>query len=388
MKKLICSMTLAALLCGAAGAANAPYTVSAELSPNVPVRIGGIVQTFYNAQGNEVHPISYGGTTYVPIRAIGELMGKNVNWDASSQTATIGGVRTTPATQGTPDNTAVEQTITVQMRPDYTIVIDGVARTFRNVNGKVVDPLLYQGSIYLPIRAIGELMGMNVEWDATDGTVFLSGEVTDYDTNYSTGGATGTAAETAISMSRAREIALANAGLTADDVVFVECELSRDDGRLEYEIEFIRRTGSSYTEYDYEIDANTGAIRGMDRDAEHFHGSQTAASVTADRARQIALAEVPGATAANIRSFDMDSDDGRLEYEVTIWYNSTEYEFTIDASTGRIIEREADRENGWDDDRYDDWDDRYDDWDDRYDDRYDDDWDDRYDDDWDDRWDD
>ena len=271
MKKLICSMTLAALLCGAAGAANTPYTVSAELSPNVPVRIGGIVQTFYNAQGNEVHPISYGGTTYVPIRAIGELMGKNVNWDAASQTATIGGVRTTPATQGTPDNTAVEQTITVQMRPDYTIVIDGVARTFRNVNGKVVDPLLYQGSIYLPIRAIGELMGMNVEWDATDGTVFLSGEVTDYDTNYSTGGATGTAAETAISMSRAREIALANAGLTADDVVFVECELSRDDGRLEYEIEFIRRTGSSYTEYDYEIDANTGAIRGMDRDAEHFH---------------------------------------------------------------------------------------------------------------------
>ena len=72
----------------------------------------------------------------------------------------------------------------------------------------------------------------------------------------------------------------------------------------------------------------------------------------------------------------MDSDDGRLEYEVTIWYNSTEYEFTIDASTGRITEREADRENGWDDDRYDDWDDRYDDWDDRYDDDWDDRWDD------------
>ena len=73
--------------------------------------------------------------------------------------------------------------------------------------------------------------------------------------------------------------------VTADDVVFVECELGRDDGRLEYEIEFIRRTGSSYTEYDYEIDANTGAIVSTDRDAEHFHGSQTTASVTADRAQ-------------------------------------------------------------------------------------------------------
>ena len=100
------------------------------------------------------------------------------------------------------------------------------------MDGKVVDPLLYEGSIYLPLRAIGEMMGMNVEWDATDGTVFLSGEVTDYDTNYSTGGNTGTTTGAAISMSRAREIALANAGLTADDVVFVECELGRDNGRL------------------------------------------------------------------------------------------------------------------------------------------------------------
>ena len=368
MKKLICTMTLAALLCGAAGAAGTPYYAQARLRPDVPVRIGGIVQTFYDAQGNEVHPLNYGGTTYVPIRAVGELMGKNVNWDAANLTATIGGERTTPATQGTPDTTAVAQNITVLIRPDYTIVVDGVARTFRDVDGKVVDPLLYEGSIYLPLRAIGEMMGMNVEWDATDGTVFLSGEVTDYDTNYSTGGNTGTTTGAAISMSRAREIALANAGLTADDVVFVECELGRDNGRLEYEIEFIRRTGSSYTEYDYEIDANTGAIVSTDRDAEHFHGSQTTASVTADRARQIALAEVSGATASNIRDFDIDEDDGRLEYEVTIWYNGTEYEFTIDASTGRITERETDREDGWDDDRYDDdWDDRYDD-DERYDD--------------------
>lgn len=94
MKKLICTMTLAALLCGAAGAANAPYSVTAELSPNVPVRIDGIVQTFYNVQGEEVHPISYAGTTYVPIRAIGEIMGKNVNWDNTTNTATIAGERT------------------------------------------------------------------------------------------------------------------------------------------------------------------------------------------------------------------------------------------------------------------------------------------------------
>ena len=375
MKKTICALALAMLVTGSALAASGSYTVTAELSPNVPIRIDGIAQTFYNVQGEEVHPISYAGTTYVPIRAIGEIMGKNVNWDNTTNTATIGGERTTGATTGTPDTNATEQKITVQMRPDYTIVIDGTARTFRDVNGKVVDPLLYEGSIYLPLRAIGELMGMNVEWDATDGTVFLSGEVTDFDTNYPTGGTGSTAGNAKISMSEAYEIALNHAGRTADEVVIVERELSQDDGRLEYEIEFIYRSGSSYTEYDYEIDANTGAIVSNDRDAEHYRGTQTTASTSAERAKQIALNQVSGATASNIRDFDIDEDDGRLEYEIKIWHNGVEYEFTIDASTGNIIERETDRD---DDDRYDDdWDDRYDDDDDdRYDDDDDDDWDD------------
>ena len=37
MKKLICTMTLAALLCGAAGAAGTPYYAQARLRPDVPV---------------------------------------------------------------------------------------------------------------------------------------------------------------------------------------------------------------------------------------------------------------------------------------------------------------------------------------------------------------
>ena len=106
MKKLICTMTLAALLCGAASAANGSYTVSAELSPDITVKIDGVERIFYNAQGKEIHPISYAGTTYVPIRSIGELMDKNVNWDEATSTATIGGTRVTPDATGTPDRNA------------------------------------------------------------------------------------------------------------------------------------------------------------------------------------------------------------------------------------------------------------------------------------------
>ena len=122
---------------------------------------------------------------------------------------------------------------------------------------------------------------------------------------------------------------------------------------------------------------------------------------------------------------DYDLDDG--DYEVEFVLDGVEYEYEVDAYTGKVKEVDIDHRN---DDRYDDdWDDRFDDddwygdptgsdypgdsddwndddWDDRYDDDDwygdptgsdypgdsddwdDDDWDNRYDDDWDDRFDD
>ena len=61
-------------------------------------------------------------------------------------------------------------------------------------------------------------------------------------------------------------------------------------------------------------------------------------------AKEIALAEVPGATASDIYEFETDRDDGRLEYEGTIYYNGTEYDFTIDGYSGAI--------RGWDVERH------------------------------------
>ena len=92
---------------------------------------------------------------------------------------------------------------------------------------------------------------------------------------------------------------------------------------------------------------------------------------------------------------DYDLDDG--DYEVEFILDGVEYEYEVDAYTGKVKEVDIDHRN---DDRYDDdWDDRFDD-DDWYgdptgsdypgdsDDWDDDDWDNRYDDDWDDRFDD
>lgn len=345
IQTIACAMALsAALTVGASAATN----VTATMRPDVTVRIDGIARDFYNAQGKEVHPILYNGTTYIPLRAIGELMGKNVNWDQATGTASIGGTRTTGTVSGTPDIAAKRADVTFTLRPEYHIVIDGTERTFVNANGAKIDPAIYNGSIYLPLRAIGEIMGKRVSWDGATQTVRLDsatsgGDVTDFDTNdpsqsAPTGGVT---------LEQAKQTALKHAGKTASKVQFVKAQQDRENGRKVYEIEFIVSGGTGYTEYDYEIDAATGKIVSYDYDAENYTPSQNTntnanVKISEATAKQTALSRVPGATAANIYKFKLDFDDGRWEYEGEIRYGTMEYEFTIDATTGNIIEWDAD----------------------------------------------
>ena len=65
----------------------------------------------------------------------------------------------------------------------FTIVVDGVERKFYDANQAPVYPLLHNGTTYLPVRAIGELMGKQVGWNQTTRTVTLSSDslVTDAD---------------------------------------------------------------------------------------------------------------------------------------------------------------------------------------------------------------
>lgn len=352
MKAAACAMALsAALTVGASAATN----VTATMRPDVTVRIDGIARDFYNAQGKEVHPILYNGTTYIPLRAIGELMGKNVNWDQATGTASIGGTRTTGTVSGTPDTNAKRADVTFTLRPEYHIVIDGTERTFVNVNGEKVDPAICNGSIYLPIRAIGEIMGKQVSWDGTTNTVLLDsvsgGDVTDFDTNNPSSGTTTPGTTTgSVTLEQAKQTALTHAGKTAAQVQFVKAQQDWEHGRQVYEIEFIVSSGNGYTEYDYEIDAATGKIVSYDYDAESYTppaqnttpGANTAVKVSEASAKQTALARVPGATAANIYKFKLDFDDGRWEYEGEIRYGAYEYDFTIDATTGVITEWDVD----------------------------------------------
>lgn len=132
----------------------------------------------------------------------------------------------------------------------------------------------------------------------------------------------------------ARDAALEHAGLSDSQVTFLKTKLDREDGRQVYEVEFYTQ---DYKEYDYEIDALTGEVRSYDYDAEtYFQSSGSDSEITAEEAKALALAQVPGATESDIIEFKTDRDDGRIEYEGEILYSGMKYEFEIDGYSGAI----------------------------------------------------
>ena len=62
------------------------------------------------------------------------------------------------------------------------IVIDGEEITPRDATGTLVEPFVVDGTTYLPVRAMCEAIGYNVEWDGNAQTVYVvsSGDTDGY----------------------------------------------------------------------------------------------------------------------------------------------------------------------------------------------------------------
>ena len=87
-----------ALVCGMVIGANAADTlkeISAYLNYGITIKYNGEVQNLTDAGGNRVYPISYNGTTYLPVRAVSNMLGIGVDWDGATQTVLLGKAEST-----------------------------------------------------------------------------------------------------------------------------------------------------------------------------------------------------------------------------------------------------------------------------------------------------
>jgi len=154
-------------------------TVTAQLSPNITVRLDEEVQTMTDVNGNPVYPVLYGGTTYLPIRAVGTMLGLDVDWDGATQTVILekSDGKTDPAKTGGKAPTDAKPTeITVQINPNITVKYNGKAQAMTDVSGNPVYPMLYGGTTYLPVRAVSNMLNIDVSWHNPTQTVILSTE--------------------------------------------------------------------------------------------------------------------------------------------------------------------------------------------------------------------
>ena len=71
-------------------AANNVEEISALLNYGITIKYNGVAQEFSDATGSKVYPISFNGTTYLPVRAVSNLVGLPVEWNSAENTVYLG----------------------------------------------------------------------------------------------------------------------------------------------------------------------------------------------------------------------------------------------------------------------------------------------------------
>ena len=123
-----------------------------------------------------------------------------------------------------------------------------------------------------------------------------------------------------------------------------------------YDIEFYTST----QEFDYEINAADGAV--LDRSVERLEyednshsydhqsnsggNSASGSYISVDEAKATAVGHAGYAVSdVNFKKAKMESDDGYMVYEIEFYINGMEYDYTINASNGSIMDYDAETDD-------------------------------------------
>lgn len=64
--------------------------IAAYLNYGITIKYNGETQKMTDANGTPVYPITYKGTTYLPVRAVSNMLGIGVEWEQATQTVLLG----------------------------------------------------------------------------------------------------------------------------------------------------------------------------------------------------------------------------------------------------------------------------------------------------------
>lgn len=140
-----------------------------------------------------------------------------------------------------------------------------------------------------------------------------------------------------IDMEKARAIALRETGDSSSEIV--EEKIDKEFLSTEYEFKLV----SDQMEYDVNVSA-FGQINSFEKekrktgitptDPNAPSNPTTTSDIGIDKAKEIALSKH---TQGQITDFDRDQEAGKLLYEVEVTEGETQYDYTIDGTTGDIL---------------------------------------------------
>lgn len=150
-----------------------------------------------------------------------------------------------------------------------------------------------------------------------------------------------------IDSNEAKNIALNHAGVDDSSLIEFDIDLEYENGITYYEIEF----ETVYCEYEYDVNAQTGEIIRYEWDDSDSFTPVPATSpspsvIGREEAKKIAFkhAGVDESLVTELE-IELDRDDGILIYEVEFETADYEFEYDIDAKTGKVIEFEREKKD-------------------------------------------
>lgn len=174
-----------AIPAGVSSASSTDTRRAAYLRQDVTVELNREKLSFADEKGGVIYPLTYNGSTYLPIRAVSGLMGEPIEWSNEARTVYIGKTLSMPVkylldpaeslyvktvSYGA---SGIMSNIVVREQRNVLIMYDFEKLQFKNESGTVIYPINYNGSNYLPLRAIAELMDEPIVWDGKTKTVYI-----------------------------------------------------------------------------------------------------------------------------------------------------------------------------------------------------------------------
>lgn len=176
MKKYIVIMLIIVVaFCNVSFASIGTKEVTLNYS-GITINIDDNVVVPKDVTGSVVDPFIIDGTTYLPVRAISESLGKEVSWNSETYTVYINDKAEDVSFENLSSDTKkkISQEVKTLNYNDISICINGKNIEPKDANGVVVEPFIIDGTTYLPVRAVAEAFDKKVTWQDETKTVFIS----------------------------------------------------------------------------------------------------------------------------------------------------------------------------------------------------------------------